>query len=71
MKKGERVVSYITRTKKVKDELVVVGDKIDDTDLVKIVVNDLSKHWEVFASVKDEKTFRIAIIYGMTSLRRS
>ena len=48
MAKGERVVPYLTRLMQIKDELVVVGSKIDDEELVWIALNGFSKPWDTF-----------------------
>lgn len=51
MAKGESVVSYLTRIRQIEDELAAVGDKIDDSELVKVASNGFSKRWDIFVSV--------------------
>ena len=34
MNKGEDLTSYLTKIRLVKDELVVVGEKVDDDELI-------------------------------------
>ena len=48
MGKGESVSSYLTRVAQVKDELVVVGEVISDSKLVRIALKVFTKEWEVF-----------------------
>jgi hypothetical protein len=48
MGKEESVSSYLTRVSQVKDELVVVGDVISDSELVMIALKGFTKEWEVF-----------------------
>jgi hypothetical protein len=48
MGKEESVSSYLTRVAQVKDELVVVGEVITDSELVRIALNGFTKEWEVF-----------------------
>jgi hypothetical protein len=48
MGKGESVSSYLTKLRQVKDELAVVGDNVDGTELVRIALNGFSKSWDVF-----------------------
>jgi hypothetical protein len=43
MAKGEGVTSYLTRIRQVKDELAVVGEKIDDVELVHIALGGFTK----------------------------
>lgn len=51
MNKGEDVTSYLTRLKLIKDELVAIGDKPSDDELVWIALNGFSKQWDVFVQV--------------------
>ena len=48
MGKEESVSSYLTQVAQVKYELVVVGEVISDSELVRIVLKDFTKEWEVF-----------------------
>jgi hypothetical protein len=48
MGKGESVSSYLTKLRKVKNEPTTVGETVDGTELVRIVVNGFSKSWVVF-----------------------
>jgi hypothetical protein len=48
MGKEESVSSFLTRVAQVKDEMVVVGEVITDSELVRIAFNGFTKEWEVF-----------------------
>jgi hypothetical protein len=48
MAKGESVVTYHTKFTQIRDELAVVGEKVDDTKLVRTALNGFTKQWEVF-----------------------
>lgn len=43
MNKGEDITSYLTILIIVKDEFIVVGDKLDDGELVQIALNGFTK----------------------------
>ena len=51
MNHGEDIISYLTRLRLFKDELVAIGDSPNDNDLVRIVLNGFSKQWSVFVQV--------------------
>ena len=42
------MVPYLTRLTQIRDELGVVGSKIDDEELVRITLNGFSKPWDTF-----------------------
>ena len=48
MGKGESVTSYLTQIKQVCDEIAVVGEKMEDADLVRTTLNGVSKTWHMF-----------------------
>jgi hypothetical protein len=48
MGKGGSVSFYLTKLRQVKDELVVVGETVDGTELVRIALNGFSKSRDVF-----------------------
>jgi hypothetical protein len=48
MEKGESVSSYLTKLGQVKDQLAVVGEIVDGTELVRIALNGFTKSWDVF-----------------------
>jgi hypothetical protein len=48
MEKGESVVQYLTRLTQIMDELVAVGTKIGDFELVRVALNGFSKSWHMF-----------------------
>ena len=48
MGKEESVSSYLNQVAQVKDELVVFGEVIMDSELVRIALNGFTKDWEVF-----------------------
>jgi hypothetical protein len=43
MEKGESVVQYLTHLTQIKDELATVGEKIDDSEIVRVALNGFSK----------------------------
>jgi hypothetical protein len=48
MAKGESVVTYLTKFTRIRDELAIVGEKVDETELVRTALNGFTKQWEVF-----------------------
>ena len=48
MAKAEGVTSYFTRFTQVRDELAVVGEVVDNSELVRLVLNGVPKPWVVF-----------------------
>ena len=48
MGKGESVTSYMTQIKQVRDELATIGEKMEDSDLVRTILNGVSKTWHMF-----------------------
>jgi hypothetical protein len=48
MVKGESVATYLTWVAQVKDELVIVGEVIPDSELVRIALKGFTKEWAVF-----------------------
>ena len=48
MTKGEGVVPYPTRLIQIRNELVDIGSKTDDEELVRIALNGFSKPWDTF-----------------------
>jgi hypothetical protein len=48
MAKGESVVTYLTKFTQIRDELAVVGEAVDETELVRTTLNGFTKQWEVF-----------------------
>jgi hypothetical protein len=48
MAKGESVVTYLTKFTQNIDELAVVGEAMDETELVRTTLNGSTKKWEVF-----------------------
>ena len=51
MEKDEGVASFFTKISRVRDQLLVIGVKVDDDDLVQTVVDGLPSFWETFLSV--------------------
>lgn len=71
MNKGQSVVIYITKFRVARDEFVVVGDKPDDDELLRIAINGFSKQWDVFAQVINvQDTLSSWDRLGTISLRR-
>jgi hypothetical protein len=48
MTKNDTVTSYLTRISQVRDELAVVAERVDSTELVRTALNGFSKPWESF-----------------------
>jgi hypothetical protein len=48
MVRGESVVTYLTKFTQIRDELAVVGETVDETELVRIALNGFTKQWDVF-----------------------
>ena len=44
------VATYLTKITQMHDELVAVGEKVEDRELVRIALNDFTKSWEVFVN---------------------
>ena len=51
MNKGESVVSYLNRIKQAIDELEVVAETIDNTELMCKSVNGFTEQWDIFIKV--------------------
>ena len=65
------MVPYLTRLTQIRDELGVVGSKIDDEELVRITLNGFSKPWDTFVKgVVARRSSLIGRDYGMTLCRR-
>ena len=50
MEKGESIFEFFTKISKIRDQLQVVGMKIDDDDLIQVVFDGLPSSWETFLS---------------------
>ena len=48
MVKDEGMVTYLTWITQVRDELAVVGEKVEDGELVRQALNGVAKPWAVF-----------------------
>jgi hypothetical protein len=48
MARGESVVTYLTKFTHIIDELAVVGEIVDETELVRTALNGFTKQWDVF-----------------------
>lgn len=48
MTKFDSVTSYLAKITQIRDELVAVGEKVEDLELVRIALNGFSKPWGVF-----------------------
>jgi hypothetical protein len=42
------VVHYLTRLTQIRDELGAVGEKIEESELVRVALNGFLKSWDVF-----------------------
>jgi hypothetical protein len=51
MAKGELVVTYLTKFTQIRDEMEVVGEAMDKTELVRKALNGITKQWEVVLGV--------------------
>jgi hypothetical protein len=48
MARGESVATYLTKFTQIRDELAVVGETVDEIELVRIALNGFTKQWDVF-----------------------
>jgi hypothetical protein len=48
MSKSDTVTSYLTQITQIRDELGVVGEKVEDQELVRKTLKGFSKPWETF-----------------------
>lgn len=48
MSKNETISSYLTRISQVRDELVAVGEKVFDSELVRTTLNWFTEQWSAF-----------------------
>ena len=48
MVKDEKMVTYLTRITRVRDELATMGEKVGDGELVRQALNGVTKSWAVF-----------------------
>jgi hypothetical protein len=47
LEKGESISSFFSKISQIRDQLLVVGVKVDDDDLVQAVFDGLPSSWEV------------------------
>jgi hypothetical protein len=50
MEKGESMASFCSRIAQIRDQLLVIGVKVDDDDLVQAIFYSLPSSWETFLS---------------------
>ena len=50
MSRTYTVATYLTRVTQVCDELVAIGETVDDHELVRTTLNGFTKSWDVFVS---------------------
>ena len=48
MRKGESIHEYFTRVSQLKEKLEVIGDKIDEIELVMNNLNGITRPWDSF-----------------------
>jgi hypothetical protein len=48
MARGDTVATYLTKFTQIRDELVAVGEAVNETELVRIALNGFTKQWDVF-----------------------
>ena len=48
MEKDEKVVTFFSRIAQIRDQLLAIGDKVEDDDLVQTVFDGLPTTWETF-----------------------
>jgi hypothetical protein len=48
MTKTDTVASYLTKLSQIRDELGVVGEKVEGAELVRTALNGFSKPWDSF-----------------------
>jgi hypothetical protein len=49
MSKSDTVASYLMRITQVRDQLVAIGEAVDETELVNVALNGFPMSWEPFA----------------------
>jgi hypothetical protein len=49
MSKSDTVASYLMRITQIHDQLVAIGEAVDDTKLVNVALNGFPGSWEPFA----------------------
>jgi hypothetical protein len=56
MEKGESVASFCSRIAQIRDQLLVIGVRVDDDDLVQPIFDSIPSSWETFlSSVSDRE----------------
>jgi hypothetical protein len=48
MSRSNNVTSYFMRITQTCDQLAIIGEKVDETKLVKVALNGFTKTWEPF-----------------------
>jgi hypothetical protein len=48
MARGDSVATYPTKFTRIRDEMEVVGEIVDETELVRTTLNGFNKQWNVF-----------------------
>jgi hypothetical protein len=46
--KSDTVASYLMRITRIRDQLVAIGEAVDDTELVNMALNGFPESWEPF-----------------------
>jgi hypothetical protein len=71
MSKLDTVASYLMRITQIRDQLVAIGEAVDDTELVNVALNGFLRSWEPFVQ-RDlcERSCHHLIDYGSITSRR-
>ena len=76
MSRSDNVTIYFMRITQVRDQLAAIEEKMEDIELVNVVLNGLSKSWEPFVKgvctqEKSQIGKRFEMIASMKGFRRS
>ena len=60
MSRYDNVTGYFMRITQTRDQLVAIGEKVDDIELVNVALNGFTKPWEPFqGDLHSEETSRL------------
>ena len=55
MERDEKVATFFSRIAQIRDQLLAIGDKVEDDDLVQTVFDGLPTTWETFLASVNER----------------
>jgi hypothetical protein len=71
MSNEDTIVNYLMKITQIRDHLVAIGDKVEDVELVNVVLRGLPKSWEPFVQrYVHESNCQGLIDYGLILSRR-